>query len=66
MDTETLTEVIAIISTRIANLKETPMPTPSPEDRIRMSELELLVNHLELKQRIIEANIAAMESNTGE
>ena len=66
MDTETLTEVVAIINTRIANLKETPMPTLSPEDRVRLSELELLVNHLELKQRAFEARVAAMESNTGE
>ena len=61
MDIETLTDVIAIINTRIAYLKETPMPTLSPEDRVRISELELLVNHLELKGKAFEAAVARVE-----
>ena len=61
MDTETLTDVIAIINTRIANLRNTSMPTLSLEDMVRINELELLINHLELKQRAIEAAVAQIE-----
>jgi hypothetical protein len=61
MDTETLTDVIAIINTRIANLRNTSMPTLSLEDMVKINELELLINHLELKQRAIEAAVAQIE-----
>ena len=62
MDTETLTEVIAIINARITRLTDIPSPT----DMVRIGELELLVNHLELKQKAFEARVASMESSTGE
>ncbi len=61
MDTETLTEVVAIINTRIANLRNTSMPTLSLEDMVKINELELLINHLELKQRAIELEVAQIE-----
>ncbi len=61
MDTETLTDVIAIINTRIANLRNTSMPTLSLEDMVKINELELLINHLELKQRAIEAAVTQIE-----
>lgn len=61
MDLETLTDVVAIINTRIANLRNTLIPTLSPEDMVRISELEHLMNHLKLKERAIEAAVAQIE-----
>lgn len=67
MDTKTLIDVVAMIDAKvftllIANLKETT-PESLHDNRIRISELEALANHL---QKAIDADVAAMESNTGE
>ena len=59
MDKETLIKVVAIIDARIARLKE----IPSPSDMVRISELQALSDHL---QKAIDADVAAMESTTGE
>jgi hypothetical protein len=59
MDTETLIKVVAMIDARIARL----LDIPSPNDMVRISELEALSEHI---QKAIDADVAAMESNTGE
>ncbi len=59
MDKETLIKVVAMIDARIARLLE----IPSPSDMVRISELEALSEHI---QKAIDADVAAMESTTGE
>jgi hypothetical protein len=59
MDTGTLIKVVAMINARIARLLE----IPSPSDMVRISELEALAEHI---QKAIDADVAAMESATGE
>jgi hypothetical protein len=59
MDKETLIKVVAMLDARIARLKE----IPSPSDMVRISELQALSDHL---QKAIDADVAAMESTTGE
>jgi hypothetical protein len=59
MDKETLIKVVAMIDARIARLLE----IPSPSDMVRISELEALSEHI---QKAIDADVAAMESATGE
>ena len=59
MDTGTLIKVVAMINARIARLLE----IPSPSDMVRISELEALSEHI---QKAIDADVAAMESTTGE
>jgi hypothetical protein len=59
MDKETLIKVVAMIDARIARL----LDIPSPTDMVRINELEALADHI---QKGIDADVAAMESNTGE
>jgi hypothetical protein len=70
MDTETLMNVVAMIDLRIANLSKIgnlylnkEVWDKYEEYKARANELQMLNDHL---QSAIEADIAAMESNTGE
>ena len=58
MDTETLIKVVAMIDARIARL----LDIPSPNDMVRISELEALSEHI---QKAIDADVAAMETSQG-
>jgi hypothetical protein len=59
MDKETLIKVVAMLDARIERLRF----TASSNDIIRISELDALSYHL---QKAIDADVAAMESTTGE
>jgi hypothetical protein len=70
MNTETLMNVVAMIDLRIANLSKIgnlylnkEVWDKYEEYKARANELQMLNDHL---QSAIEADIAAMESNTGE
>jgi hypothetical protein len=70
MDTETLMNVVAMIDLRIANLSKIgnlylnkEVWDKYEEYKARANELQMLNDHL---QSAIEADIVAMESNTGE
>ena len=75
MDTKTLMDVVAMIDARIDRLNKDKKDIDASGYSVlskrlslerlagAMSELELLSDHL---QKAIEADIAAMESNTGE
>ena len=58
MDTETLIKVVAMIDARIARL----LDIPSPNDMVRISELEALSEHI---QKAIDGDVAAMETSQG-